>query len=305
MTSEITSILDAAVCLSLEIGRPGNRKKVPVNAIADPDKQFDRSMVGLSKQLLDSPEYKSIGQYDSETRRWLYAHSLPCTFTGRGGVYMIPKGLVMKVYETLKERATHRQDVLVPAFAAVYPEKVKEAETKLGPDLFDASDYPPTEEVTAEFQMSWVIFEYGAAQGLSEIRQEIFEEEKQKAAAKWQMAADDARNTLAAEFTELVNHMVDRLSDPSKKFKETLVSNVLEFLETFPFRNITGYGELAEQVYNLRSLLNNVTPEDLRKSSDIRGTVANGVKKIREQLEPMIVNRTPRRMIILEEEARA
>lgn len=295
------NITDKAFALSLTISMLGNRRKISAATVADPEKEFNRDMIGVSKQLLDSAEYKAIRSFDGETKRWLYAHSLPCMFTGHGGIYMIPTGLFTKVYDTLTERAEQRQ-ALVEKFISVYPQLVADAKTKLGPILFNESDYPDVEELEASFGMRWMVTEFKTPEALSTIRKEIFEREKKKAETQWKSVADEAKESLRFGFAKLIERITERLSDPGKKFKDSLVSNISEFIETFPYLNVTNDLELQAQVKKASTLINGLDPDDLRKSLDTRKSILDGMLQIESKLDTMITDR-PKRRILAEDAA--
>jgi hypothetical protein len=104
---------------------------------------------------------------------------------------------------------------------------------------------------------------------------------------------------------KLVQHMADRLKEgPDGKplrFKETTVSNLVEFLTNFEFRNVTDDSELQVLVAQARELLHGVNAEDLRMTGDLRTKVQDGMADIAAQLDTMLT-RTGRKFRFDEEE---
>ena len=86
-----------------------------------------------------------------------------------------------------------------------------------------------------------------------------------------------------------VQHMADRLKEgPDGKplrFKETTVSNLVEFLANFEFRNVTDDSELQALVAKARELLHGVNADDLRTTGDLRTKVQQGMAEIAAQLD--------------------
>jgi hypothetical protein len=97
---------------------------------------------------------------------------------------------------------------------------------------------------------------------------------------------------------ELVKHMRDRLKDgPDGKplrFKETTVSNLVDFLGTFNFRNVTDDAELKSLVDRARTMLAGVSAGALRTTGDLRAKVQQGMADLAAELDTMIV-KTPGR----------
>jgi len=103
----------------------------------------------------------------------------------------------------------------------------------------------------------------------------------------------------------LVGHMRDRLKDGPDgkplKFKHTTVSKLVEFLETFEFRNVTDDGELTALVGKARELLKGVDAEDLRTTAELRTRVQQGMAAIAAELDTMVIKRGARKFRLEEE----
>ena len=97
-------------------------------------------------------------------------------------------------------------------------------------------------------------------------------------------ASSEIQTVLRESMAKLVQHMADRLKEgPDGKplrFKETTVSNLIEYLANFEFRNVTDDGELQALVAQARELLNGVDSDDLRTTGDLRSRVQQGMADI-------------------------
>lgn len=287
---ESSGIMDRAVCLSLEIHKPGNRRKVSSSQV---ETDADKSMINVSKLLLDSAEYKAISRHDGEVRQWLYSRALPGPF--RAGVYLIPHELVLDVDTHLREAGAAREE-LIDAFMLAYPSLESEAAAKLG-SLYDPKDYPEESLLRAAFSVHWSYFAFQTPDTLRRISTQLFERERDKAAASWVDATKEVREALRAGFAELVDHMAERLTG-DKVFRNSLVENFRDFLSTFDFRNITDDADLRALVTRAGQLLDGVNPDTLRKEEGLRDAVARGMAEINASLDTMIVNRPKRRLEI-------
>jgi hypothetical protein len=153
-------------------------------------------------------------------------------------------------------------------------------------------DYPPVDDVVGEFGFSWQYVSFGVLDHLKSISREVWKQEREKAAQRMAEASAEIQVVLRDSMAKLVQHMADRLKDgPDSKalrFKETTVSNLVEFLTNFEFRNVTDDHELQGVVAKARGLLQNVSPDDLRTTGDLRTKVQKGMADIAAQLDTML-----------------
>lgn len=306
------TIMDRAVCLVVERGKFGNSKKAPIAKIMEIARKeanghegafalgetVDRRLLSASKKLLVSPELKAIASVDGEIFQYLDKVALPSMF--KSGVHLIPIPLVEKVETDLREFRTRRA-AQVARFLEVYPDQMREIETKLG-ELFNPLDYPSVDKLKTMFVFEWQYVTFGVPGSLKAVKASLFEEERKKYAAKLTEAADECRMAMRAGLAEVVAHMVDRLTvdetdplKPKKKvFKAKTVENVSEFLATFEMKNITDDADLGVLVSQARELMNGVDPKLLREDDLVRRKLHEGFAAISASLETMGVDRHSR-----------
>src|SRR2546428_8326068 len=139
--------------------------------------------------------------------------------------------------------------------------------------LYNPADYPAVEDLGGEFGFSWQYVSFGVPDQLKAISRDVWEQEREKAAQRMAEASAEIQTVLRESMAKLVQHMADRLKEgPDGKplrFKETTVSNLVEFLTNFEFRNVTDDGELQALVAQARELLNSVDADDLRTTGDL------------------------------------
>ena len=118
-------------------------------------------------------------------------------------------------------------------------------------------------------------------------------------------AGHEIQQVLRAAMAELVKHMRDRLKDgPDGKplrFKESTVSNLVEFLGTFDFRNVTDDAELKVLVDRARAIVAGVDAEALRTTADLRARVQQEMADLAAELDTMIVKKPGRKFRFREE----
>jgi hypothetical protein len=227
------------VCIKVRLSTMGNTRKVSTSQI---EADADKDLLRVSKHLVDSAELKAIGRFDGEIRRFLYNICLPFEI----GIHLLPVTALETVEHRLRQFAEDREQ-LVGAFIAAYPSLCQDAAKRLR-GLYNPADYPPVEDMTKEFGFSWQYVSFGVPDQLKGISREVWEQEREKAAQRMAEASAEIQQVLRESMAKLVQHMADRLKEGQDgkplRFKETTVSNLVEFLTNFEFRNVTDDTEL-------------------------------------------------------------
>ena len=283
------TLAQKTVCVKVRLGRIGNTRKVSNSQV---EVDTDKSLIRVSKHLLDSQELRTIANFDGEIRRYLYDTCLPF----EAGIHLCPLGLLEQMEERLREFGTRRQE-LVKAFLTAYPMLCQEAAKRLR-SLYNPKDYPPLDFVEQQFSFIWQYISFGVPEQLREISTKIWQDEREKAAEAMAEAGREIQQVLRTAMADLVKHMRDRLKDgPDGKplrFKESTVSNLVDFLGTFNFRNVTDDAELKSMVDKARTMLAGVSAEALRTTGDLRAQVQQGMADLAAELDTMTV-KTPAR----------
>lgn len=287
-----------AVILAFRTGLPGNRRKVSTSEV---EVDADKSMISLSKDLLDSEELKAVRKFDGQVRRWVLTRCLPSYF--REGFYLLPVGLISEVDQELSAKAQEREQ-LISAFLASYPTKVEEARGRLR-SLFNPTDYPSEQRLYRAFVWEVKYISFSVPGTLQEVNRELWEREQQKAERYWQETANEVRSALRESMAGLVNHLVDKLGyeDGGKPriFRDSAVEKLSDFLETFYKRDITNDSDLTPIVEKAKALLDGVDPELLRRSPKAREAIKEGFGRVKLALDAMLVDR-PARMISFDDD---
>ena len=289
------NLFDKAVCLTLTMGRFGNSRKAPLTNVAV---QADKRRLRLSKQLLVSPELDKIESYDNALRTWVQSRCLPMPAVFKGS-YVLPLGAIEEVNARLEQAEKEERPALIEEFARGYGAEVIQAQADLG-DLFDPTNYPGLARVRSMFYLDYRYFNLSTPSKLRDFSLTLFREEREKAARLWQEAMEDGRQYLRALLLELVKHARERLAPgpdgKPKVFRNSLVKNINEFLDTFQIRNIADDAELAGLVKQMRRLAAGVAPADLRSDDSLRAAWAGELTRIEGSLASMVIERPTRRI---------
>ena len=280
-------LFDRAVLLSITISALGTKRKV-LNSQVEVD--ADKDFIHVSKDILKSDILVNIKKFDGQSRLWIAERSLPSLF--RFGVYLWPIGLVLEADEYLRNREALRAP-MIDRLCDAYVALKADAQNRLQA-LYNPREYPSVEEVRASFAMSYQFIECGVPGRLRDISTEMFERERLKAESVWTNALDEAKSLMRSQFVELVDHMDDRLRPDEdgnpKRFKNSLVTNFMEFLRLFECRNLANDDELQALVNRCREVLGGATSQLIRDDATMRARVAGGMASIREQLSGMVID---------------
>lgn len=315
------TLFDRAVILSVTLRRPGTRRKASTSLIevvptttedtsASPDvpqpsPTTDKSLLHLTKDILDSEELRAIQRQDGLIRDYLGRLGLPSPL--KHGCYLIPIDLVETVEAKLGELFAQRKS-LVQTFISTYPEKRTQAASRLGP-LFDPRDYPSVERLMEAFEVSTQYLTFGIPGSLRSISPSLLKREEEKAKQRIAAVEDEIVQVLRLSLKELVDHMVERLQPgpdgKPKVFRNTLMTNMQEFLETFKARNLTDDQDLEALVEQAKGILASVDAATLRTSDATRNHVQAQMTQIKQSLDGLIVARPTRYYAFDEEQAPA
>ena len=181
---------------------------------------------------------------------------------------------------------------------AVYTEIKADARRRLG-RLYNPSDYPP--EVRGLFHVEWDFPAVEPPSYLMRLSPEIYEQEQQRVAQRFEEAVRLAEQGFIGEFARLVSHLTERLAkgeDGERRiFRDSMLTNLTEFFERFKHLNLRSSQDLDQLAEQAQQLVQGVTPQELRDNDGLRQHVAAQMTQVQSQLEGMIVEQ-PRRQII-------
>jgi len=280
-------LLKNSVAFSISCSRWGNLRRANKEEVQT---GADKDMLRLSKKLVDSKEYEAIVKIQNRIRKWIEDNSVPSFF--HRGVFLIATNTVNDVEKYL-ERAKGTMKDMVEEFIQAYREQIIDAKEKLGPQ-FNQGDYPSPEYLRNSFDISWKWISFDVPQNLPD---EVFKAEREKAEKIWAEATENVKQCLRTSFMKLIAHAKEKLTvapgEKPKVFRDSLMNNIEEFLNTFNNRNIVNDKDLEELVGQTRGLLAN--PKSLRTDVSLRAKVAQEFENVSKTLDKMIIKKPSRR----------
>jgi hypothetical protein len=204
-------------------------------------------------------------------------------------LYLVKLDMVEQFEAQLQQGAAELRDELLPKFQAAYPGQVNEARIALN-GQFREKDYPDVDKLPELFGVEWNWIAFSVPENLPE---ELRKAEEAKLEKQFQDAEQQIITALREGFQKLIDHAIERLQTPAgekpKKFDDTLVTNIEQFIATFSARNLLNDAELEILVTRAKDVLTGVTPDRLRAGPTVRDQVATQFSEIKKTLDGMLV----------------
>lgn len=297
-----SGIFEETICYRVELSLPGCRRQVRKEQIGDQDDSTvrtdaDPDEVMISKDILGSTEFEQVVAMDNAIRNFVRSRSL----NARGrlkvlakGVYLLPLGLIDDTDDEVHKLLNKRQNI-INAFLKAYPKIIEGKKEKLK-SLFDEDEFPDEGKLRAAFKSAISIFDFGVPERLGTINSRIFKRESEKAQVMWAQAARDVRDGLRAGFLDLVKRATVTLGKNEdgrkKRFHQSTVEQIDEFLNLFDKKNITHDAELTELVSAARKVFKGQGPREVwakvSDNDDYRDKLQTQFQKIHDKLETLV-----------------
>lgn len=297
------TILQRAVCLTLERHYLGNKRTVSLESVVDESggtMTLDEAQFHTTMKLIDRKELHAPMRVIRSARNYLRGMAIPTPRVFGERTYLVPLGAVKTVDDRLTEIRTelHAEGFLLSQRYAAAVERQKLAVGK----LFDPKLYPSPERIAKAFDIDWAYVSFSAPERLETVDRALFESTQRKYERRMGEAYDEVKLVLRETLRQLVGDIASKLTPgPDGKprvFRNTVLEGLTEFLGTFDMRNIADDADLKRVVGRLRKMTRGVDPERLREMDDVRADVAAGMLAATAELDKLVA--TGRRAISFE-----
>lgn len=282
------SLSTKAMLVSLSVSM-WTARRVDEKATATVVKQHkvDRIMGQYNKALIntEADSFRAVQRIGTEAREWHYAHTLAWVHKG---AQLLPAAEYLE-YSNQMRVFRERFDDAVATFLTEFPALKAEAKKKLN-GLFDESQYPSLRELERKYGFDYTflpvpdaghfVVETVAADERARIQADI--------GARVQDATQAALKDLWTRLHEPVANMAAALSDPERRFHDTLVENIKEIVDVAPRLNLTEDPELAEMVDEVKKSLGKYSPQRLRDDEEVRRATAKRAREIAEKMSAFV-----------------
>ena len=256
----------------------------------------DGDCLSAAKRLLDTkhPAFKAVTAI--KNRAVGYWRSVSLSYP-EASLRLVRQDQV----ETFDNQMNWFQQELADAVDALnerYHELQAAAQQRLG-SLYNAADYP--ESLRGLFSMDWEFPAVEPPDYLMQLHPELYEQECQRVAARFDDAVQLAEAAFMDELAKLVSHLTERLTGQAdgkpKVFRDSAIENLTGFFERFRQLNVRNNDQLDELVEQAQQVVQGVEPQTLRDNHGLRQTVARELAEVQDVLDDLLVDR-PRRNIL-------
>ena len=254
----------------------------------------DIKSVSASKKLFDTshPAFRAATAVKTQAVEYWKSHTLPYIEPGM----RLLRRIDVPAFDVQLTSVRAELNDAVEELQRHYGELVDQARERLG-NLFDPSDY--AESLSDLFAIEWDYPSCDPPEYLLRVSPQLYYSECARVQTRFDEAVRLAEQAFADELGQLVSHLAERLSDDgsSKVFRDTAVTNLLEFFERFQRLNIRSDDQLDRLVADARRVVTGVQPQDLRDHAAMRQHVANELVRVEASLDGWMTDR-PRRSIL-------
>lgn len=248
-------------------------KEIETRYNADEAGRYNKVLIAKEHQL-------NIKKIISNARTFHYENSLP--WNDNGG-RLLPSANYFNYVKSIREfQDEYEQEVA--KFLSVYPNLKEEARDRLN-GMFNEEDYPHVDSLKEKYAFQNQIAPVPDA---DDFRVNLSDEEVEtiRESIKEQMknSTELAMQDLWDRLFKVVERMIERLSDPDKKFKNSLVENITGLCDLLPKLNITNDQRLNSATREIQEKLTAYDPEVLRQNKTIRNQTAVEAQKIFDKM---------------------
>jgi len=292
--------LKNSVFISLHFRRLGVSRKINKDRV---ETTANKNLVTLSKRLFKSDTYQRITRIQNQARSYVLSRAIE---TGlRGAVYALPTAFVSEVEDKLSEYVEAMKNE-VATLCGEWPELIEvTAREQLG-DLYRESDYPTVGQVAQSFGIEWSYLATDVPGELADISSGVFKREREKLEKEFEKATQYTKAIMRRTCLEFVTAFHGQLQpvDPTAKKKRpihsTTLNKLVDFMETFSVRNISGDEQMVEAITTMKSLLSGVTVNQLRGSESFRVCIESHISDAVLDIGKLVED-CPVRQIILDD----
>lgn len=276
----------------------GVRKSLNTEQKAQAAESFgaEGQYLSAAKKLLDTGHeaFQQVTAVKSRIVSYWKGLSLPYP---ESGVRLIKQDEVERFNDQMnlyKEELTEAVNHLDTQFLALK----NAARERLG-SLFNPDDYPAS--LRGLFCVDWDFPSVEPPEYLLRLNPHLYQQERNRIAAKFDEAVKLAEEAFVAEFSRLVSHLAERLSsgvDGERKiFRDSAITNLTEFFDRFKSLNVRSNSDLDRLVETAQQTLRSADPHIVRNSSSLRQHISTQLASVQSVLDGMLVDQ-PRRRIL-------
>ena len=235
--------------------------------------RYNKSLLPMN-DLLDRVHKKA-----GFIRQQYYTNTLPW---GIEGTQMLPTANYLAF---MSEFRKHKADweALVADFVDNYSLLKADAKRTLG-SLYNEEDYPSDEAIAAKFRMDMAVFPVPSTDFRVALSTEELSTIQNDIEARLRDASASAMKDVWTRLFDRVQHIADKLADPSAIFRDSMVDNARELCALLPRLNFADDPNLERMRLQVEGRLVSHEPDALRNDPDLRRNTALEAKQIMDRM---------------------
>lgn len=300
--AETFTILQKSVCITLHCHYFGNTRKVDMDDIdlvkdaADDgaerdDVGVDKDQVRLTKYLVDRKSITPVHRVIGKAKSYLRSKSIQAHRVFGESSYLVPLASLAEVVAALKGFAAEIA-IEVEPIAARWADIVAEQAARLGPELFDASQYPSADDVRKAFGIDWGFVSFQAPEQIASVDSALYETIKAEKDAQLTDAYYEVVRTLREDALRVARDLAAKLAPAAdgkpKRLHPSALKALAAYVEGLPERDLTDDAPLRDALARVTALADGVDVEALRSSDVLRAELRAAAEQASETLAGLV-----------------
>lgn len=274
-----------AILVNLTIKHWANTKKVPIEKLNKISNKKLSTRLKASKDLVDKKLLENINTVINKARMLVKSKSLPFPVDG---FYLCPKKSIQTLCEELDEIIEMLEEPL-DDFAKDYEEMIKASEEELGSDFFNRDDYP--KDIKSKFGIKYRLFDLKPSEEIKEFDPDLYKEEQEKFKEMMDETRNECISFLRNGFLQILQSLTDTLTG-DKRIRQDSIDRIEKFFLDFTTKDIFKDEELKHVLQDTKKTLFGISAKDLRDNKILKESIQNEIKKINENLNNIMENKT-------------
>ena len=274
-------LTEKAMLLHLTINNYGGSKKdKTITTTVCLENQAKSDAGSWWTKMIPKNELDPISAASMKCRNTVTKFTLPWM---DGGFRILPSARFLDYSKEMRDNVTN-YDKAVNNFIQRYPEIVKNASKRLG-KLMQNQDLLSVSEMKSKFRIKVDILPMPTA---DDFRIELGDAEANEVKEQVEQSINGAlQNSMAdvwRQLSEMVTKIETTLKDPKKKFKNSLISNLVDFCKIMPSLNLTDDDELKDLRKAVMDKLTKLQPDVLRDNKTERKAASIKAKEMLQRI---------------------
>jgi hypothetical protein len=274
-------ITEKAMLVTLKIGQYTGKKQ-DKKAEQTIDNTFQTHDAGTYRKfVIGKGHLDEITKLTNEIRTYHYTNTLPWTDEGKR---LLPCDNYQAYTDQIRRYKTLFNEK-ADSFKAIYPDLIKEAQSKLN-GLFNPQDYADPNTIREKFYME-LTFDPIPEEGdiRVNIQQDELDQLNKDLETRKNNAIAQAMKDLYLRLHDCIKHAQERLSDPKAIFRDSLIDNIIDLVKILPALNVTNDPTLDKLREEVSEKLTKYQPDTLREYPTARQETANNASEILKKME--------------------